>query len=201
MQAAQIRQRSAGAFDHILVDPTDAARVRPERRRHPGRQPLRREIEILEDAAARPIEISAILEHDVDEGHPEIREAAHDLCPRHPQQRRRQWIGDLVLDDLRRLAGKLGVDDDLRVREIRDRIEGRVEKRPDPRTDRKHREQDNDERVPDRTVDQACDHLAPCWLPAAKPSRAERRLLSASIRKFAPTTTRSPSCTPSRICA
>jgi hypothetical protein len=35
-------------------------------------------------------------------------------------------IGDLILDHLRRLAGIFGVDDDLRVGEIRDGVERRV---------------------------------------------------------------------------
>ena len=89
----------------------------------PGRQPLCRGVEIFEDAAARPVDVGAVLEDDVDERHAEEGEPAHDLRARHGQHRGRERIGDLVLDHLRRLPGELGVDDDLRVREVGDGVE------------------------------------------------------------------------------
>ena len=113
----------------ILVDPADAGGVRPERRRDAGRQPRAARVEIFEHARARPVDVGAVLEDDVDERHAEEGEAAHHLRLRHRQHRRGQRIGDLVLDHLRRLARILGVDDDLRVGEIGDGIERQMQQR------------------------------------------------------------------------
>ena len=52
-----------------------------------------------------------------------------------------------------------------------------------------------------RGIDDAGDHFPPPGAPAVKPCRAALRLLSASIRKFAPVTTRSPPLTPSSTSA
>ena len=77
---------------------------------------------------------------------------------RHGQQRRRQRIGDLVLDHLRRLAGVFGVDDHLRVREIGQRVERRW---PEHRR-RRRREQAGDQHQHDVAGgpgDEGRDHL------------------------------------------
>ena len=84
-------------------------------------------VEEFEHARARPVDVGAVLEDDVDERNAEEREAAHDLRFRHRQHRRRQRIGDLVLDHLRRLARIFRVDDDLRVGEIGDGVERQVD--------------------------------------------------------------------------
>ena len=109
--------------DRVLVDPADAGRVRPEARRHARRQAARCRVEVFEHAAAGPVGVGAVLEDHVDERHAEEREAAHDLRLGHRQHRRGQRIGDLVLDDLRRLPRIVGVDDDLHVGEVGDGVE------------------------------------------------------------------------------
>ena len=69
--------------DDVLVDPADAGRVGPERRRDAGRQARARRIEIFEHARARPVDVGAVLEDDVDERDAEEREAAHHVRFRH----------------------------------------------------------------------------------------------------------------------
>ena len=123
LQRAQLGERHLLGDDGVLVDPADAGRVRPEGRRHASRQALRGGVEIFEHAASRPIGIGAVLEDHVDEGDAEEGEAAHHLRLRHRQHGRRERIGDLVLDDLRRLARIVGVDDHLHVGEVGDGVE------------------------------------------------------------------------------
>ena len=94
---------------------------RPSRRTgRPSRRPWRRgrasasrraadcarhAAQILEHARARPVDVGAVLEDDVDEADAEEGEAAHDARPRHASACAVvSGIGDLVLDHLRRLA-------------------------------------------------------------------------------------------------
>ncbi len=165
LQASQLGERPLCAEHDVLIDPADAGRIRSERRRHALRQALGGEVQIFEDAAARPVEVGAVLEYDIDEAHSEIGEAADDLGARHREERRRQGIGDLVLDHLRRLAGILGVDDDLRVREIGDGVERRLDDGPDPGSREKQRAKQHQYGVACREFDDAAnDALA--WLNA-----------------------------------
>ena len=94
----------AAVDQRVLVDPADAGRVGPERR--PWRWPAGATalVQVLQHARARPVRVGAVLEQHVDERVAEQRIAAHGLRARHRQHRGRQRIGDLVLDDLRRLA-------------------------------------------------------------------------------------------------
>ena len=126
LNAAKFGERLLCAENHILEYPADAGRIRAERRRYAGRQSLLREIQVFENAAARPINIRAVLEYDIDKRDAEERKAAHHLRARHRQQRRRERIGNLILDDLRRLARIVGVDNDLRIGEIGNGIQRRV---------------------------------------------------------------------------
>ena len=179
----------------VLVDPADAGRVRADGRRHAGRQPRGCAVEEFEHARARPVDVGAVLEDDVDERDAEEREAAHDLRLRHRQHRGRQRIGDLVLDHLRRLAGIFGVDDDLGVGEVRNGVERQMDQRVDAGRGGEAGAEQHQQQVAGRPGDEAGDH---CWAPSEKPFSAAFRLLSASIRKLAETTTGSPSATPSR---
>ena len=111
------------------------ARIRrPSRRRsRPARAPASRSrrqprlhlVQVLEHARARPVQVGAVLEQDVDEGIAEERIAAHRLGARHRQHGRGQRIGDLVLDDLRRLARIRRADDHLHVGQVGHRVERR----------------------------------------------------------------------------
>jgi hypothetical protein len=83
------------------------------------------EVEVLQHARARPVDVGAVLEDDVDEGRAEEGKAAHHLRLRHRQHGRGQRVGDLVFHHLRRLPGVFGVDDDLHVREVGQGVDGR----------------------------------------------------------------------------
>ena len=71
LQRAECRQSLVLATQRVLVDPADAGGVWAERRGHSGRQLLGGGVEIFEHARARPIDVGAVLEDDVDERHTE----------------------------------------------------------------------------------------------------------------------------------
>ena len=195
LDGARVGQVQFLRHHRVLVDPADAGRVGTDRRRHAGRQPRRRAVEEFQHARARPVDVGAVLEDDVDERDAEEREAADDLRLRHRQHRRRQRVGDLVLDHLRRLARIFRVDDDLGVGEVGDGIERQMDQRVDAGRSGEAGAEQHQQQVAGRPGDEARDH---CCAPSAKPFSAAFRLLSASIRKFAETTTGSPSATPCR---
>ena len=197
LQRAQFGERAVLRQQRVLVDPADPGRIGAERRRDAIGEAARGAIEIFEHARARPIDVGAVLEDHIDERDPEIREAAHHARLRHGEHRGRQRIGDLILDHLRRLAGIFGVDDDLRIGEVGDRIQRQMKDRIESRRDGEHRADHHEHDVARGRGDQARDH---CGAPASlRPLSAAFRLLSASIRKLAEVTTDSPSFTPSRI--
>ncbi len=126
----------------------------------PGGQILGGSVQIFEDTRPRPIEVRAVVEDHIDEGHAEEGEAAHDMRLRHGQHGGGQRIGDLILDHLRRLARILRVDDDLNVGEIRDGVERHVLDSIDAdERDEDGGDADEDD-VPRRPADDVCDHGA-----------------------------------------
>jgi hypothetical protein len=123
LQRAQLGQRLVLGQHGVLIDPADAGRIRAQRRRDALGQLAGDRIDVLQHPRARPVDVGAVLENDIDEGRAEEGEAAHDLGFRHREQGGGQRIGDLVLDHLRRLAGEFGVQDDLHVGEIGNGVE------------------------------------------------------------------------------
>ena len=156
----------------VLVDPADAGGVRSDRRCHAGRQSRGGTVEEFEHARTRPVDVGPVFEDDVDERHPEEGKAAHHLRTRHGQHRRRQRIGDLILDHLRRLAGIFRVDDHLRVREIGDRVERQMNEGVDAGGSRKARAEQHQQQVAGRPTNQPRDH----GLSPASEKPFERRL-------------------------
>ena len=123
LDGAQFGQASLRAPHHILIDPPYPAGVGSKARGHALRQPTRGRTQIFEHARSRPVNVGSFLENHIDERDAEVGEAAHHARLGHGQHCRRERIGDLVLDDLRRLPRKLGVDDDLRVGEVGNGVE------------------------------------------------------------------------------
>ena len=78
--------------------------------------------EVLEDAGAGPVDVGPVLEDDVDVGEAEVGEAADRLDLRRAEKRRHDRVGDLVLEDVGAPV-PARVDDDLRVREVGNRVE------------------------------------------------------------------------------
>ena len=87
LQGAQLGQRLVLGQHGVLVDPADPGGVRAKRRRDAFRQLAGDRIDVLQHPRARPVDVGAVLENDVDEGGAEEGEAAHDLGFRHRQQR------------------------------------------------------------------------------------------------------------------
>ena len=158
LQGTQLGERPLGAHDDVLVDPADAGGIRPQRWRDAGRQPAGGEVEVFEDARARPVEVGAVLEDDVDERDAEHRKAAHHLRVRHGQHGRGQREGDLVLHDLRCLARILGVDDHLDVGEVGDGVHRRLDHRVDAGGDDEDGGEQDQEEVVGRPADDGGDH-------------------------------------------
>jgi hypothetical protein len=158
LSRAQLGEIAFVAQHRVLVDPADAGGVRPEAGRDAGRQPARREVQILQHAAACPVLVGAVLEDDVDERHAEEREATHRLGVGHAQHRRGQRVGDLVLDHLWRLPGIFGVDDDLGVGEVGNGIERHARQRECAGADREQGEDAHQHQVARRPRDDARDH-------------------------------------------
>ena len=131
LDRAQFRERTLRALNDVLIDPADASRIRPEGGRDAARQAARGEVEVLEHARACPVDVRAVLKDHVDERDTEVRETTHHLGTGHGQHGGGQRISDLVLDHLRALPGVFGVDDDLHVGQIRQRVDGRMDDRVD----------------------------------------------------------------------
>ena len=147
-----------------------------------------RRVHVLEHAAARPVQVGAVLEDHVDERQPEERLPAHGAHARRGEQRRRDRVGDLVLDQIRAAARPLGRDDHLHVGQVGDRVERRVPQREHaPRERGGDREQRQPAVARARARSDARDHHC---------SSADWSRLSAAIRKFPDATIRSPGARP-----
>src|SRR5262249_9361096 len=195
LYGAQLGEVLLHTADYVLVDPAHSGGVGSERRSNARRQSLRRGSEVFENAGASPIQVRAVLEDDIDERNAEKGKPAHHPRPGNAEHRGGQGIGDLVLDNLRRLSGIFGVDDHLNVGEIGNGIERHALKRVNTGESNEDGCQSDEENVARGPTDDGSDHFGDsCWV---NPFSAARRLLSASIRKVAEVTTSSPSLTPS----
>src|SRR5207249_2964606 len=152
----------------------------------------------------------------VDEGRAEHRLPAHYLDLGHGEEGGEKRIGHLVLDDLGRLARVVGVDDHLRIREIRDRIHRH-------RAEQEHASHEHEDRAErhelaalDGPRDELFDHclfplppspfpvcIPPMFRPipiwSMSPCIAAARFDSESSRNVAEATTSSPDFRPSTI--
>ena len=160
LHRAQFVQRMAVALEHVLVDPAHARGVGAKRRRYAGWQVFRRDVQVLEHARARPVDVRAFLEDDVDEGGAEEREAADVLRFRHREQGAGQRVGHLVLDHLGRLPRILGEHDHLHVRQVRLCVQRRLQQRVDATGDDGQHHHQHQEDVADRPFDKAAKHVS-----------------------------------------
>ena len=152
----------AGAVDQrVFVDPAHARGVGPQRGGGTGGQSALHLVEVFHHARARPVGVGLVVEQHVNERVAEERIAAHRLRARHAEHRRGQRVGDEVFHHLRRLAGIRGAHDDLRVRQVGDRIDARVLDGPDPCHHQERSGHEHQESVADRPADQRGNHLAP----------------------------------------
>jgi hypothetical protein len=158
LHRAQLGEGAVLGEQRILVNPADAGRIGSERRRHPVRKAARGGVEIFEHARTRPINVGAVFEDHVNEGNPEVGEAAHYAGFRHREHGGCERVSDLILDHLRRLSRIFGVDDHLGVGEVGDRIERDVKNRIETRRDREHGSYQHQHQVAGGGRDQPSDH-------------------------------------------
>ena len=161
LERAQVGERvlPAAVDEGVLVYPPHTRRVGPEAGADALRQPAGDALHVLEDAAPRPVEVRAVLEHDVDERVAEHRFAADILDAWRGDHRRDDRVGDLVLHDVRAAPGPVGEDDHLHVREVWDRVERARAQRPDTEGRREEDKEEDDEAVVGAVLDDAVDHL------------------------------------------
>ena len=126
--------------------------------RHTGGQLAPNAVQVLQHPRARPVEVGAVLEDDVDEGHAEERVPPHRPRAGHLEHLRGDRIGDLVLHDARRLLVVVGLHDDLHVAQVRQRFErGPLECRDAGEHGGRRGEQD-DQAVGHGPVDEPAEH-------------------------------------------
>ena len=160
LRGAQFRQSVAGAGHYILINPADPAGIRAKAGRNARRQASGGGIQIFQHPRPRPVQISPVLENHIDEGRAEEGKAAHHLGAGHAQHRGTQRISDLILHHLRSLAGIVGVDDHLRVRQIGQRIERDVAHRINPASHQENRADQHQKDIAGRGRDQAFQHVS-----------------------------------------
>ena len=151
LDGAQFLEIVAIALEGVFIDPADPGGIGTENRRHPLRQFARDVVEVLEDPGPGPVHVGAVLEDDIDEAAAEKGVAAHHLGAGDREHLGGQRIGDLVLDDLRGLAGVLGEDDDLDIGEVGDGIDRGIPQGIDPADDHEQGQQDDQEFVAEST--------------------------------------------------
>ena len=175
-ERAQIGQRTLPGRVHqrVLEDPADAGGIGTERGFHALRQRRLNFGEVFEHAAARPIDVGPFIEDDVNVGVAEVGEAADGLHVRRAEERRRDRIRHLVFDDVG-TAIPFREDDDLRVGEIGQRIDGDVLDAPD--TDRhEHADDDDDDAAVGRApADDAINHCDTLETPKPEEGKPETR--------------------------
>jgi hypothetical protein len=141
-----------------------AGGIWPQRRRRSRRQRLRHEIQPLEHPRPPEVQIDVIVENDVDHGKAESRLRSHDPHARQALEVDRQWIGDLVLDFLRAVAGPIREDDHLVVGQVRDGVDRRTGERPPAPAGQSGVGHDDQQPMPQREFNESPDHArdSPC---------------------------------------
>ena len=197
----------------VFVDPAESRGIGTKGGRNAGRQLIACLAQVFEHARARPIQIGAVIEQHVDVGVAEERKRAHRRRTRHREHGGGQWIGNLILDHLWRLARVVGADDHLGVGQIGQRIDRRARHREHAHQGQGQGSQQHEHAMGDRCSNQGGDHWpSPIGMPGIGALAADAglavvsfrrcsapdRLASESIRNWPETTTFSPPWRPSR---
>ena len=122
LNAAQLGQRFVFGQQGVLVNPADPGGIRPNLRRDALGHTTCRKVQVLQHARTRPVDVGAILKNNVDKGGTKERKPSHHLGLRDRQHGRGQRVSHLVFHHLRCLAGDFGVDDDLHIGQIGQRV-------------------------------------------------------------------------------
>ena len=184
LNRAQIRQAllTGLVLEHILVDPAESRGVRPEFGPGSLGKRLQDAGKVLEGAGAGPVDVGAIFKDDVDERVAEIGKAADGLDLGGAEHGADDRVGDLVLDDVG-AAVPARVDDDLRVAEVGDGVQGDMVHRP-PAVDGGSRDQgEYDEAITRGKIDDARNHAGPRFAEMYLAGAASKRFLHCSEQK------------------
>src|SRR6266496_1647673 len=160
----------------VFVHPSHAGGVRSDRRVHALRQRAAHRIQIFNDARSRPINVGTVLKDDVNERFAEHRFAAHELYFGRGDEDRRNWISDLVLDQIGGTTLPIRIDDHLDIAQVGNRIERRMDQPVNSGRDTKNGKNEDEKFVPRTRLDYALDHDA---LPRAVIPSGARDLTSA----------------------
>ncbi len=205
---------SAAINQRVFVNPAQPRGIGTEGGRDARRQTIAGLAQVLQHARTGPVQIGAVVEQHVDVGVTEKREGPHRRRAGHREHGGGQWIGDLILDYLRRLARVAGADDHLGVGQIGQRVDRRARHREHAHQSQGQCSQQHEHPMCDRRTNQGGDHgLPPIGMPGIgalaagaglavvsfRRSSAPDRLASESIRNWPETTTFSPPARPSRI--
>ena len=110
-------------------------RIRPQCRSHTtGQGPSRQAVQLFENPRSGPVEIDVVLKNHIHRRQPKHRRTANGLHAGHPEQGRRQRIGHLILNILRRTPHPFGKHNLLVLTNIRDRINRDRVRRQNPAT-------------------------------------------------------------------
>src|SRR5262249_6302151 len=173
----------------VLVDPAHAAGIRSERDERIRRKLRADRIDAVEHQLLNLRPPGRVVQDDVDERVPHVGYPANRCDVRRSNEGPNQWFRDLGLEQLR-TPRPLHVDDDLRVRDIRNRVErGRANRVETHRDANRHDGPDEQTEADDRP-EKAADHwLTLCAVPFS--------LYSESMKKLPNVTTCSPGFKPS----
>ena len=117
LQAAQVSEAMLMAViqHYILVDPARARGVRPDGRVNARGQASCDLLKVFDHTRPRPVQVGSVLKNNKDVGVAEHRLGADRLHVWRCQQRGNNWVGNLILNNVRRLAFPRGMDDHLYV--------------------------------------------------------------------------------------
>ena len=162
LQTAKLRQIvPADPVDQgVFVDPAHPGRVGAQGRPRRLGQSRLDLTEVFENPRPGPVEVRPLVEQDIDVAVAEERIPPHRAGAGHRQHGRGQGIGDLVLDNLRRLAGIGGPDNDLDVRQVGQGVDRRAAYGPKPARQQGERGQQDEDPRPDRRANDRGDHRA-----------------------------------------
>ena len=150
---------TAAIDQRIFEDPAHAGCIRSHFGADARRQFTLHLVEIFQYPGARPVGVGTILKNDVHIGVAKLREAAYRFGSRYRQHGGGQRPGDLIFDDLRRLPRIAGFNDNLHIREIRQRIDRRMDYRPRAPEAEKQRAHHHQKAVGHRATDYPFNHL------------------------------------------
>src|SRR5690606_24796324 len=191
VQRLELGERHRVARQRVLVQLAHRRGHGAERRLDAGGERVLGFVEPLLDEGPGEVDVEAIREGDRDDREPGLRDLAHVLDARQPNERRLEGVRDEALDLLRCVARRRRDDADDVAAQIRVRIERHVADGEDPDRCDREREEDREPAVPEHEVEEPVQHAQPSW--------SRRRRISAFAVAAPWTMTVCPASSPATI--